>query len=223
MNRSRMLVPPRPKIYHILHVDRIASIASDGFLWSDAQMTQRHSTGTTIGMSNIKQRRQKELYLTCHPGLHVGDCVPFYFGPRSVMLFLIHKRNPDLTYGGGQELVVHLEADLRRAVEWAQQRRLRWAFALSNAGAYYFESRSDIAALSEINWDAVYARTWSGPGVSPSVKEGKQAEFLIESAFPWQLIETIGMYSLKILPDIISSLKNVQYRPKIELKPEWYY
>lgn len=134
MNRSRMLVPPRPKIYHILHVDRIASIASDGFLWSDAQMTQRHSTGTTIGMSNIKQRRQKELYLTCHPGLHVGDCVPFYFGPRSVMLFLIHKRNPDLTYGGGQELVVHLEADLRRAVEWAQQRRLRWAFALSNAG-----------------------------------------------------------------------------------------
>ncbi|MDI6750467.1 MAG: DUF4433 domain-containing protein [Rhodocyclaceae bacterium] len=29
------LVPPQPKIYHIAHVDRLPSIAADGFLWCD--------------------------------------------------------------------------------------------------------------------------------------------------------------------------------------------
>jgi len=46
----------------------------------------------------------------------VGDCVPFYFCPRSVMLYLIYQGNhPDLQYHGGQDLVLHLEADLYRS------------------------------------------------------------------------------------------------------------
>jgi hypothetical protein len=57
-----MLVPAQPKIYHIVHVDRLASIA-DGFVWSDAVMVQRQGVSTTIGMSNIKARRLNELSL----------------------------------------------------------------------------------------------------------------------------------------------------------------
>jgi hypothetical protein len=33
-----MPVPDNPKIYHIVHVDKLASIAADGFLWSDAEL-----------------------------------------------------------------------------------------------------------------------------------------------------------------------------------------
>ena len=48
-----------PKVYHILHVDRLASVIADGVLWSDAEMMNRQNrnTGTTIGMNKIKQRR----------------------------------------------------------------------------------------------------------------------------------------------------------------------
>lgn len=151
-------VPAQPKIYHIVHSDRLASIIADGFLWSDAAMVQRQGVGTTIGMSNIKARRLNELSLSCHPNLRVGHCTPFYFCSRSVMLYLIYRRNEDLTYKGGQEPIVHLEADLHATIAWAQQNNRRWAFTLSNAGAYYFEDRSDIAQLGDINWDAVQAR-----------------------------------------------------------------
>jgi hypothetical protein len=65
-----MPVPAKPKIYHIVHADRLASIVRDGFLWSDAEMVQRQGAGTTIGMSKIKLRRLSELTLSCHPGLH---------------------------------------------------------------------------------------------------------------------------------------------------------
>lgn len=49
--------PDHPKIYHIVHVDRLASIVNDGCLWSDAVVVGRAHPGTTIGMGGIKQRR----------------------------------------------------------------------------------------------------------------------------------------------------------------------
>ncbi len=30
-----MTVPAQPKLYHIVHVDRLRSIVADGHLWSD--------------------------------------------------------------------------------------------------------------------------------------------------------------------------------------------
>ncbi len=94
-----MTVPTRPKIYHIVHVDRLTSIVIDGRLWCDAEVNRRQPEGTVIGMGRIKQRRLTELTLASHPGLYVGQCVPFYFCPRSVMLYLIWKANhEDLTY-----------------------------------------------------------------------------------------------------------------------------
>jgi hypothetical protein len=72
-----MAVPAQPKIYHIVHVDNLASIIADGCLWSDAVMVQRQG-GTVIGMNSIKQRRLR-LPVTCHAGFTVGQFVPFYF------------------------------------------------------------------------------------------------------------------------------------------------
>jgi hypothetical protein len=218
-----MPVPTQPKIYHIVHVDRLASIIADGFLWSDAEMVLRQGTGTTIGMSNIKDRRLNELSLSCHPGLRVGECTPFYFCSRSVMLYLIYRRNEELTYKGGQEPIVHLEADLHAAIAWAQANNRRWAFTLSNAGAYYFEDRSDLENLGEINWDAVNARQWSGNGVSRLIKEGKQAEFLIEQAFPWHLVERIGVFSQSYVSPVSNAMQGAAHRPRIEIRREWYY
>ena len=72
-----MTVPLRPKIYHIVHVDRLPSIINTDGLWCDSEMVEQPGLGTTIGMNNIKQRRLTELTLTSHPGLYVGECVPF--------------------------------------------------------------------------------------------------------------------------------------------------
>ena len=124
-----MLPPQEPKLYHILHVDRLPSVVRDRTLWSDAEIVRRNPAGTTIGMETIKQRRLKELTLRSHPGLHVGECVPFYFCPRSIMLYLIHQANdPGLTYRGGQAPIVHIEADLNETVAWAERSDSRLGF-----------------------------------------------------------------------------------------------
>ena len=185
-----MTVSAQPKLYHIVHVDRLPSIVADQCLWCDREIARRSPPGTTIGMNSITQRRLNELRLTSHPDLFVGDFVPFYFCPRSVMLYLIHRGNhPELTYRGGQGPIVHFEADLQAVVAWADAQPRRWAFTLSNAGARYFEDRSDLGQLDQIDWNAVRATDWH------QCKEGKQAEFLLESSLPWHLVERIGVQS----------------------------
>ena len=215
---NAVLVPPKLKIYHIAHVDRLPSIVADGFLWCDAEVVRRAPAGTTIGMSSIKQRRLNELCLSSHPGLRVGDCVPFYFCPRSVMLYLIDRGNhQELAYRGGQGPILHFEADLHAVVAWANAERAGWAFALSNAGSHFFEDRNDLACLGEINWTAVQARDWRAH------KEGKQAEFLVEHRFPWHLIERIGVHSLVVYRQVVNALPENGHRPTVEVRADWDY
>lgn len=211
--------PAHPKIYHIVHVDRLPSILADGCLWSDAVMVGRQGTGTTIGMGSIKERRLR-LPVPCHPKTHVGDFVPFYFCPRSVMLYVIHCANhPELAYRGGQGPIVHLEADLRRVVTWAEETGRRWAFSLSNAGAVYTQFRSDLGQLDQVNWPAVHNTDFR----SADVKEGKQAEFLVHESFPWPLVERVGVLSQGVAQQVANVMRGKDHNPRVEIRREWYY
>ena len=213
-----MPVPARPKIYHIVHIGNLASIVSENCLLPDSVMARRHG-GTVIGMGTIKARRLV-LPVPCHPGTHVGEYVPFYFCPRSIMLFVIHCANhPELAYRGGQQPIVHLEADLHQTVRWAEQSGRRWAFSLSNAGAVYTQFRTGIDHLDDINWDAVPATDFR----PADIKEAKQSEFLVESSFPWHLVERVGVHSPGIVHQVSQAMHSATHRPLIEIKNNWYY
>ena len=220
--------PAAPKIYHIVHVERLPSIIADGNLWCDAEIARRQAAnpdmGTTIGLNSIKQRRLNELKLARHPGLYVGQCVPFYFCPRSVMLYVISQTNhPELAYHGGQRPIVHLEADLQQSVAWAGRNGRRGPSRCRTRGPYYFKDRSDLTRLGEIDWEAVQANHWAGKGIPSSVKEGKQAEFLVEQSFPWELVSRVGARSPQVLEQVGEVLHEAGHQPRVEIMPEWYY
>lgn len=213
-------VPAQPKIYHITHVDNLAAIIREGVLLSDATMLERGGPVVTIGMSAIKRRRVEDLTVSCHPGTKVGDYVPFYFCPRSVMLYLLYQANhQDLTYRGGQGPIVHLEADLHEVVAWAQEQDCRWAFSLSNAGSYYVEILNRLEQLDQINWGAIAATDFR----SADMKEGKQAEFLLHGSFPWELVRRIGVISAEMKARAEASLAQATHRPPVEILSNWYY
>ena len=127
------------------------------------------------------------------------------------------------SYRGGQGQIIHLESDLRTAIACAERDGHRWAFTLSNAGAYYFEDRCELGCLDEINWEAVNATRWSGVGISRQIKEGKQAEFLYERCFPWKLIERVGVHSNGVAGQVANAMRGATHRPAIELRRDWYY
>ena len=132
-----------------------------------------------IGMSSIKARRLR-LPVKCYPGDRVGDYVPFYFCPRSVMLYLLHRGNhPELGYQGGQAPILHLVADMHEVVEWADRQGCRWAFTLSNAGAVYTEFRNQLDQLDQVNWIAVAATDFR----QPKSKKASKPSFWFATSF----------------------------------------
>ncbi len=113
--------PANPKIFHITHVYNLRQIIAAGGIWSDAKRLELNLNCQIVGMSKIKQRRLRDVVVQCYPNTHVGDYVPFYFCPRSVMLYILHKGNhPDVQYSGGQGPMIHLQGDMATVVRWAQ-------------------------------------------------------------------------------------------------------
>lgn len=208
------------KIYHIVHLDKLSSIISNGRLFSYAITQERNiHNGTTIGMQEIKERRLTS-HLSSYPNLTVGNCVPFYFCPRSIMLYVIHcQNNPDLAFQGGQQKILHLEFNLKRVLDWAEQNKKRCAFTTSNAGSCYFEDFSDFNLIyNKLNWEAINAELWR------AVKEEKQAEFLIESEIDWSLVDTIGTQNAIAYREVSAIMDGInKHKPELKIIPQWYY
>lgn len=214
-----MPTPQNPKIYHITHLDNLPRIV-DSVLWSDAERIRQGLACTVVGMSEIKRRRLEELEVHCHPGTTVGQYVPFYFCPRSVMLYLLHRGNsPGLTYQGGQRPILHLEADLLATVEWSNAAGRRWAFSRGNAGAYYTRFFNDLDQLDMLDWDSIPQVDWR----DPDIKEAKQSEFLFETGFPWHLIERIGVIDNQVAQEVSALVNMAEHRPRVEVVRTWYY
>ena len=206
------------KIYHIVHIDKLQSIINSGGLLSDSEVIRQGLNGTNIGMNSIKQRRLKELTLSTYPDLFVGQCVPFYFCPRSVMLYMMHMGNsPDITYQGGQDSIIHLEADLMSSIAWANSNGRRWVFTSSNAGSRYFEDFNDLTYLNQIDWSVINSSKWS------HARDKKQAEFLCEHSFEWSLIHRIGVSNQTVYQQVLNIINSSYHKPYVEVKNDWYY
>ena len=212
-------MPPDPKIYHIVHIDRLSSILANGGLSSDAYVRANACGGTTIGMGDLKATRLARV-VPSYPGTYVGDYVPFYFCSRSIMLYVIHMANhPGLAYRGGQGPIVHLEADLRRVLDWAEANERPWAFSLGNATAVFTEFRSGRDRLGDLRWDLIPQRNFT----DPQIKEAKQSELLVRDFFPWQLFDRVGTHSDTVANQTAQLIAGAAHRPTVQRMRDWYY
>ena len=189
-------------------------------LMSDQKMIARGGPSRVIGMSEIKQRRVEKLEVSCHPGTKVGDYVPFFFCPRSVMLYVIYCANHhDLEYRDGQDRIVHLEADLYGVIDWAEANDVPWAFSYSNAGARYADFGSSRDELVNLDWNAIAAHDWR----DSEVRTRKQAEFLVYDQFPFELVERIGVQSQAVMSDARRAIGDGAHQPLVQVQQQWYY
>lgn len=215
-----MATRPQPtSIFHITHVDNLASIVEDGGLLSDAEMVKRGGPDVAVGMNSIKQRRLN-LPVKCHPEDKVGEYVPFYFCARSVMLYLLYMGNhPELDYHEGQSPIIHLQCDVDVVIAQATATDCRWAFTFANAGAVYTPFASDADQLDNLGWDAIAAKDFR----DARIKEAKQSEFLVKDFVPWGTVERVGVYSDEVAEEVREALEGAAHRPSIEVRRDWYF
>ncbi len=77
-------------LYHITDFNNLESILEEGKLLASNVVKEKGFEYENIAHNNIQSRRlMKAVPLPPHGDLH--DYVPFYFAPRSPMLYAIHK------------------------------------------------------------------------------------------------------------------------------------
>lgn len=95
----------------------------------------------------------------------------------------------------------------------------RWAFSDRNAGASYATFYKNLADLNRLDWSAIQTQQWS----APTVKDAKQAEFLVEESLPWDLIERIGVQNERVQSQVSEALVEASHQPEVVIRKNWYY
>jgi hypothetical protein len=198
------------RIFHITDVENLASIRALGGLRCDAAMTGK--TPLTIGYDHIKQRRLQHIPIPCCGHRFVGEFVPFYYCPRSPMLYAINQGHTGRP-AGCQRSILHLVSTVSIALELYQP----WAVSDGNAGAFHTLFHNNLDALAQLPWAAIQKTQWQG------ASHHKQAEFLVADFFPWSAIVEVGCHNEQTAARVRQELQGQAHCPLVHVKPEWYY
>ena len=220
--------PEPTPVFHITAIDNLASIAKVGALLATHLLNARGLVGVNIAYEQIQGRRAVKA-IPLAPGGTVHDYVPFYFAPRSPMLFTINNGNvPNCDYR--QDDIVHLVSQAQ-AIRGAGQ---RFVFSDIHAALDYARFFDDLTRLDEIQWRiffeapslegyCVYWQNRHRPLHHMSRKESRQAEFLVHQQLPIAAISEIGVRTQEGEARIRAALAGAAWKPTVKVVPGWYY
>jgi hypothetical protein len=205
-------------IYHITHIDNLPSILKSGGLIANSRLRQRQTNYLDIAHENIQDRRART-EVPCGAGGYLHDYVPFYFAPRSPMLYAIHKQNVD-GYSGGQKPIIHLVSQ----IEAIENSEIAFAFTDGHGIMVYTDFYDDLYALNHvIDWELMESKYWFDTPDDPNRKCKRQAEFLVHEFCHWNLIKEIGVINLTIQTQVREILQRFNIQTPINVYSNWYY
>lgn len=205
-------------IYHITPINNLPSILNSGGLVAISRLKQEKIDYQDISYGHIQDRRGRTC-VPCGAGGYLHDYVPFYFAPRSPMLYTIYKRNVP-NYQEGQNSVIYLVTDINTI----EAEGLDFVFTDGHAAMFYADFYTDLEALAHvIDWELMESKVWFDTEDDPNRKCKRQAEFLVHQFFPWYLIQKIGVINTTIQTQVREILRRCNKQTPVEVYSEWYY
>ncbi|GAA4977804.1 DUF4433 domain-containing protein [Pseudonocardia tropica] len=208
--------PADRDILHFTHVGNLPAILDQGRLLADSAVGDH--LRREVGDRDIKDDRRR-LVVTCGPGGHPCDYVPFYFAPRSPMLYRI-ARGGVSHYQDGQDPLVYLRSTIGAALHSGRP----WVFSNGNCGAHLTEYFDDLRELDgRIDWPLQYARMWSMTAEDPSRPTRRAAEFLVHTWMPWSHVLQVVVRTPTMATHVQGVLADAGAERPVVVRPEWYY
>lgn len=204
-------------IYHITPIENLRLILAAGELRAKRALDQDAAAYATIAHQNIQDRRARTP-VPCAPYGVLHDYVPFYFGPRSPMLYAISRGMVE-GFGGSQQSIVHVVA----TIQDIQARGLDFAFTDGHGTIALTAFYNDLASLSEVDFPLMKARYWADTDDDPDRKRRRQAEFLVHRRLPLTLIRGIGVAGPGQKDEVEALLAEFGLNIPVAVMAGWYY
>ncbi len=204
-------------IYHITHIRNLSNIIQDGGLWCDQVVMERKLAYVSIAHQHIKERRAQK-QVPCAAGGTLADYVPFYFAPRSPMLYVI-QRGGVQGYTEGQRPILHLVS----SAEAVRAAGIPFAFTDGHAEMDISRFFTDLRDLNKIDWNIMASKYWRDTNEDGDRKRRRQAEFLAHQFFPFTLCERISVINQSLARQVSALVEPLAQKPVITVEPTWYY
>jgi ssDNA thymidine ADP-ribosyltransferase, DarT len=204
-------------IFHITCVSNLTSILSKGGLYAKNQHQQKDINYIDIAYQSIQDRRANT-QVPCGARGNLHDYVPFYFAPRSPMLYAIHGGNVN-NYPHGQESIIHLVSNVQNI----QQASCRFVFTDGHGTVRLTQFFDELNDLDKIDWDVMKAKFWNNVDEDMDRSRRRQAEFLVHQSLSWNLVTHIGVINDEMKIHVEQILQDSTHRPTVVIRRNWYY
>lgn len=203
-------------IYHITDLANLSSILNNGGLYSINDMPPKVEY-TNIAYSGIQSRRAMT-YVPCGPRGLLHDHVPFYFGPRSPMLYAISQGNVP-SCPNGQRTIIHFVS----TISAVHNNELEFVFTDGHAIMALTEFFEDLEDLTEVDWPLMKQQFWNAINDDLDRPRRRQAEFLVHRFIPWSLIDEIVVLNISTLRGVENCLSAAGLNIPSRIETKWYY
>lgn len=223
-----MPIPNPLRLFHITPICNLASIAKSKKLYSNSGLLKKKIQHGNIAYQGAQGKRATKIVTRAPAGV-IHDYVPFYFAPRSPMLFTINEGNvPDCPHR--QQDIIHLVTSVDAVISSG----LPYVFYNYNATLDIANCYNNVKHLDEIDWDLFhetprldgYCKYWNSVLSNPRYvlrQETRQAEFLIYGSVPLKVIAVVGAYDKTKVDQVREILDGTGVDLEVEDKPDWYF
>lgn len=224
------MAAPRPtRLFHITAIDNLPAI-----LATNALLSKNGGAAAGIDYQNIAhagaQGARAVRTVPEPPGGVVHDFVPFYFAPRSPMLYAINGgRVAGCTWR--QEDIVHFETTVERVTALGRP----FVFYDRNATLAFSTAFTELADLdSAVAWDLLteppqldgYCKYWHNNAADARYAdrmERRQAEFLVRDAVPLSCISRLGVFDAAREARVQAAIAASGVSLRVEITRAWYF
>ena len=197
--------------FRIVHISNMADIAQYGIEHANSSHSIEY---TSIGDESIIEKRRHNINSN---GIVLGDYIPFYFGPRSPMLYEIQHGFNNVKQRAADEIVyvvVSIQAIINANIDCI----FTDGHAFSRITKFY--DKVYLPKLNEIVfYNDVYAKYWKSED-DLDLKRRKEAELLIKNNLPFQYIAGFVVYDDAAKDKLIDCGIDSS---RISVKPNFYF
>ena len=187
------------KVYRITHIDNIEHVLQNG-------ITHRNSPNCNpnyipIGdTSLISIRDTKQVTVdngdfrnSDAPSITLGDFIPFYFGVKMPMLYVIQNGGNFVMESTPASEIVYMACSVNGIIKRYEDCYFSDGHATDKLTSFY--DKKELNNLPEIiDWNAIRASYWGGQD-NLNIKRKKQAEFIVSEDVEPNFIIGFGCYN----------------------------
>ncbi|PTD97499.1 type II toxin-antitoxin system toxin DNA ADP-ribosyl transferase DarT [Pseudothauera lacus] len=224
------MTAPRPiRLFHITAIANLPAICAAGALLSKNRGAANGIAYQNIAHSGAQGARAVR-HLPDPPGGGVHDFVPFYFAPRSPMLFAV---NGGKVAGCAlrQADIVHIET----TVEAVTATGAAFVFFDRNATLAYSQPYTDLNDIDDaVAWDLLteppqldgFCQYWHNRHADPrhvDRMERRMAEFLVSDRVALEACTRIGVFDTARQAEVSTILEATGVKLPVMVVKDWYF